>query len=123
MEGSVSPAYTTFYGLYDRAASFAGREPWHLPARWIDKRSALALETPFNFVSTNDIIGGNSGSPVVDRQGRFVGIVFDGNIASLGWDYYYTDARGRSVHVDVRGILEALRTVYGAEALLQELGA
>jgi hypothetical protein len=122
MEGSVSPAYTTFNGLYDRSASFAGREPWQLPTRWAAKRSAVALDTPFNFVSTNDIIGGNSGSPVVDRQGRFVGIVFDGNIWSLAWDYYFTDARGRAVHVDVRGILEALRKVYGATALLQELG-
>jgi hypothetical protein len=122
MEGSMAPAYTTFYGLYDRSAAFGGRAPWHLPARWRDQRSALSLETPYNFVSTNDIIGGNSGSPVVDREGRFVGIVFDGNIASLAWDYYFTEARGRSVSVDVRGILEALRKLYGATALLGELG-
>jgi hypothetical protein len=121
MEGTVQPAYTTFHGLFDRSAGFGGREPWHLPARWAAKRSSLALETPFNFVATNDIIGGNSGSPVVDREGRFVGIVFDGNIWSLAWDYYYTEARGRAVHVDVRAILEALRTVYEADLLLKEL--
>jgi hypothetical protein len=115
------PAYTTFFGLYDRSAAFSGREPWNLPPRWVEKRASLALETPLNFVATNDIIGGNSGSPVVDRKGRFVGIVFDGNIWSLAWEYYYSEARGRAVHVDVRGILEALRKVYGADALVREL--
>jgi hypothetical protein len=121
MEGSTCPAYTTYFGLFDRSAAFSGRPPWNLPPRWAEKRSALDLATPLNFVSTNDIIGGNSGSPVVDRQGRLVGVVFDGNIWSLAWDYYFTDARGRAVSADVRGILEALRQVYGAEALLREL--
>ncbi len=78
---------------------------------------------PLNFVSTNDIIGGNSGSPVVDRAGDFVGIIFDGNIQSLAWNYYFSDEQGRSVAVDARGILEALRKVYGADGLVRELTA
>jgi V8-like Glu-specific endopeptidase len=78
---------------------------------------------PLNFASTNDIIGGNSGSPVVDRAGDFVGIIFDGNIQSLAWDYYFDDEQGRAMSVDARAILEALRKVYGADALVRELTA
>ncbi len=122
-EGTIVAPFTTFYGLYDRAYSHGDKAPWQLPARWEEKKAALALSTPLNFASTNDLIGGNSGSPVVDRAGEFVGIVFDGNIESLAWDYYFDDARGRAVAVDVRGIVEALRSVYGAEALVQELTA
>ena len=90
-------------------------------ARWKEKLPALDGSAPLNFVSTNDIIGGNSGSPVVDRAGEFVGIIFDGNIQSLAWDYYFTRRAGRAVAVDARGILEALRKVYGADALVGEL--
>jgi S1-C subfamily serine protease len=85
--------------------------------------SSVDGAVPLNFVSTNDIIGGNSGSPVVDRAGNFVGIIFDGNIHSLAWDYYFSDERGRAVSVDARGIIEALRKVYGADALVRELTA
>jgi hypothetical protein len=112
---------TTFYGLFDRSFSHGGKAPWDLPARWLEKRQSLDLATPLNFVSTNDIIGGNSGSPVVNRDGAFVGIIFDGNMESLGWDYFYTEERGRSVSVDARGILEALRKVFGADALVREI--
>ncbi|HUL79580.1 MAG TPA: S46 family peptidase, partial [Vicinamibacteria bacterium] len=101
--------------------SHGGKEPWALPARWKAKVPALDGSVPLNFVTTNDIIGGNSGSPVVDRAGDFVGIVFDGNIQSLAWDYFFTEEQGRTVAVDARGIAEALRSVYGADALLHEL--
>lgn len=110
--------YTTFHGLYEREA---GIPPYKLPGRWLEKKSALNLDTPFNFVSTNDIIGGNSGSPVVNREGELVGIIFDGNIQQLPNRYLYTDEVARSVSVHAAGILEALRKVYGAEAVLREL--
>ena len=88
----------------------AARRPGTCPPRWLKEKVARSTaRTPLNFVSTNDIIGGNSGSPVVDRAGEFVGIVFDGNIQSLAWDYFFTDEQGRCVSVDARGILEALR--------------
>jgi hypothetical protein len=122
-EGTQVAPFTTFYGMLDRSISHAGQAPWALPPRWQEKKAALKLETPLNFVSTNDIIGGNSGSPVVDRKGEFVGIVFDGNIQTLAWDYFFTDEQARCVSVDARGIAEALRSVYGADALVRELVA
>jgi len=81
----------------------------------------LNLNTPLNFASTNDIIGGNSGSPVVSARGEVVGIIFDGNMQSLPWRYVYDDAIGRAVSVDSRGILEALRHIYNAGRLADEL--
>jgi hypothetical protein len=120
-EGTIVAPFTTYYGLLDRSDSHGGKAPWDLTPRWAEKKGALKLDTPLDFVSTNDIIGGNSGSPVVDRKGEFVGIVFDGNIESLAWDYFYTDEKARCVSVDVRGILEALRSVYAADALVREL--
>ncbi|MCU0241768.1 MAG: S46 family peptidase, partial [Vicinamibacteria bacterium] len=121
MEGSQAPAFTTFFGLYDRAAGFNNRAPWNLPQRFRERMNRLDLATPLNFVTTNDTIGGSSGSPVVDREGRFVGLVFDGNIHSLAWDYFYTDERGRTVAVDARAILEALRKLYDADAVALEI--
>jgi len=120
-EGTVVPARTTFLGLYDRSASFHNQPPWNLMPRWVEHEKDLELETALNFVSTADIIGGNSGSPVIDREGAFVGIIFDGNIESLALDYYYTDEKARAVSVDARAILEALRKVYDAKDLAQEL--
>ncbi len=122
-EGTQVAPFTTFYGMLDRSIAHGGQAPWALPPRWQEKKTALKLETPLNFVSTNDIIGGNSGSPVVDRKGEFVGIVFDGNIETLAWDYFFTDEKARCVSVDARGIAEALRSVYGADALVRELVA
>ena len=119
--GTTIAPYTTFHGLFDRSIGHGGKAPWALPARWQEKKGVLDLATPLNFVATNDIIGGNSGSPVVDRTGEFVGIVFDMNVESLAWDYYYDDERGRMVAVDARGIVEALRSVFGADALVREL--
>jgi len=120
-EGTSVAPFTTFYGMLDRSIAHGGQAPWALPPRWQEKKAALKLETPLDFTSTNDIIGGNSGSPVVDREGEFVGIVFDGNIQSLAWDYFFTDEQARCVSVDARGIAEALRSVYGADGLVREL--
>jgi hypothetical protein len=122
-DGTEIAPFTTFYGLFDRSLSHGGKAPWKLPTRWKDKVPAIDGSVPLNFVSTNDIIGGNSGSPVVDRAGDFVGIIFDGNIQSLAWNYYFDEEQGRSVAVDARGILEALRKVYGADGLVHELTA
>jgi hypothetical protein len=119
--GTTIAPFTTFYGLLDRSVSHGGREPWALAPRWQERKAALELATPFNFVATNDIIGGNSGSPVVDRAGDFVGIVFDMNVESLAWNYYFDDARGRTVAVDARGIVEALTKIYEAQGLVREL--
>jgi hypothetical protein len=119
--GTTIAPFTTYYGLLDRTLSHGGQAPWNLPARWEERKGTLDLGTPLNFAFTADIIGGNSGSPVVDRAGEFVGIIFDGNIESLAWNYYFDDERGRAVAVDARGIVEALRKIYGAEPLVREL--
>lgn len=121
MEGTLAPVRTTFHGLYERAAAFDNRPPWNLPDRFQEKKDVLDLATPFNFVSTADIIGGNSGSPTLSRDGELVGVVFDGNVHSLAWDFFFTDARGRCLSVDAQGILEALRKVYAADELVKEL--
>ena len=92
-----------------------------MPESWDVAKSKLDLKTPLNFVHTSDIIGGNSGSPTVDRNGEVVGIIFDGNIQSLPWDFAYDDRQGRAVSVDSRAILEAIRKIYHADALADEL--
>jgi hypothetical protein len=120
-DGKQVPAFTTFAGLYQRAAQMKNRPPFDLPALWEKRKSAINPSTPMNFVSTCDLIGGNSGSPVINRAGEFVGIIFDGNLQSLPWDELYTDQQGRSISVDSRGILEALNEVYRAKDLAREL--
>jgi hypothetical protein len=120
-EGKPVPAFTTYAGLYQRADEMKNRPPFDLPAIWQKRKSSVDPKVPLDFVSTCDLIGGNSGSPVVNRAGEFVGIIFDGNLQSLPWDELYTDVQGRSVAVDSRGILEALEKVYRAKDLEREL--
>jgi hypothetical protein len=115
------PPFTTLRGVYEREAERGGTAPFDLPPSWTEARERLDLDTPFNFVATPDIIGGNSGSPVVDRAGEVVGLIFDGNLHSLIGDIAYTDEQARAVSVDSRGIVESLRAVYRAEALVREL--
>ena len=120
-DGKQIPAFTDFAGLYQRAAEHDNRPPFDLPKRWIDKKPNLNLSTKYNFVSDADIIGGNSGSPVVNKANEFVGIIFDGNIQSLATDCVYTDTQSRSVSVDSAAIIEALTKVYDARSLVDEL--
>ena len=119
--GSRAPAFTTLYGLYDRHYSHADNDDWALPERWRSPPETLDLSTPINFVSTADIIGGNSGSPVLDRDLEVVGVVFDGNIESLPGDYIYLPELNRSVTVDIRAILEVLAEIYDSHRLVLEL--
>jgi hypothetical protein len=120
-DGKPVPPYTQFAGLYARNAEHENREPFDLPQRWFDRKSALELTTSFNFVNTADIIGGNSGSPVVNTAGEFVGIIFDGNLPSLVLDFAYEDEHARAISVDCRAIIEAMRNVYGVNHLVDEL--
>jgi hypothetical protein len=121
MNGTQAPSRTTFYGLYDRAYSFDLKYPFNLPPRYQEGRSKLDLSTPLDFVSTNDIIGGNSGSPVINRAGEIVGLVFDGNIESLVGDFVYEGVTNRCVAVHTAGMTEALGKLYNAQKLVDEL--
>jgi hypothetical protein len=121
MNGTEAPPRTTFYGLYDRSYGFDGKEPFQLPARYSDRRGRINLSVPLNFVSTCDTVGGNSGSPILDRNGEIVGVLFDGNIESLVGTYVYNEVDNRSVAVHTAGMTEALRNIYDAGALADEL--
>lgn len=120
--GKQIPWMTTMGGAYMHAADHQNQEPFRLPASWMQHKADLNLATPLNFVNTADIIGGNSGSPVVNRAGELVGIIFDGNIQSLVLDYIYTDRQARAIAVHSAGIGEALKKIYHAERVVSELG-
>jgi hypothetical protein len=117
-EGKKVAPITTMAGAYER---HTGEEPFALPRTWLDARGKLKLSTPMNFVSTNDIIGGNSGSPVINKDAEIVGLVFDGNIQSLGGDFGFDESVNRTVSVHSDALLESLRKVYGATRVLDEL--
>ena len=121
MNGTKAPCKTTLYGLYDRALSFNKDKDYFLPQRFWDRQAQLDLSTPVNFVSTCDIIGGNSGSPVINRNGELVGLVFDGNIESLVGDFMFDVAKNRTVAVHSAYIIEALNKLYDAQALADEI--
>ena len=121
--GTITPPHTTLYGLYDRSDSFGGRVPFDLPQRWLDARTRLDLATPLDFVTTNDITGGNSGSPIINKQGELVGLVFDGNIESIAGDFVYEMTHNRTVAVHTAVMMEAMRKLYNAAPLADEIEA
>ena len=116
----VAP-YTVFGGLYERSDQHQNQPPYEFVPRWAEAKNSIDPKTPFDFVSTNDIVGGNSGSPVVNKKGEVVGLIFDGNIQSLPGYFIYQEDINRAVSVDSRAILEALRKVYKATGLADEI--
>ncbi len=119
--GKWVPPFTTLGGLYNRSAKFNHKFPYNLPPHWVEKQKALNPATPFNFVSTNDIIGGNSGSPTINKNRELVGLIFDGNIQSLVGNFEYDESVNRAISVDVRAMLEVLRKVFNADEIADEL--
>jgi len=121
--GTYAQPFTTFYGLYDRWNGQEKKYPWNLPDRWINPPAELNLSTPFNFVSTNDIVGGNSGSPVINQNAEIVGVAFDGNIESLSSNFIYTTEQNRAVSVHSAGMIEAINKIYNLQRISSELKA
>src|SRR5689334_17740485 len=119
--GKKIPPFTTLGGLFARSDAYKRQFPYNLPQRWYDKKSALDLSTPFNFVTTNDITGGNSGSPTINQNAELVGLIFDGNIQSIVGDFMYDPSVNRAISVDSRGMLEILKKVFNANELVAEL--
>jgi hypothetical protein len=117
-EGKVVPPYTNIGGLFDRAT---GAPPYELPESWLKAKGSLNLSTPMNLSTTNDTTGGNSGSPMIDKDANVVGLLFDGNIFSLGGDYGYDVAKNRSIEVDSRALLEGMRKVYHLDSIVDEI--
>ncbi|MBN4058838.1 S46 family peptidase [bacterium AH-315-J04] len=119
--GKNVPAFTDMGGIYKRSATRGNKPPFDLPQSWVNHKDQLDQSTPFNFVSNPDIIGGNSGSPMVNRKGEVIGLIFDGNIHSLTWGTVFSGKNARAVGVDARAIIEALRKIYNASDLADEM--
>jgi hypothetical protein len=119
--GTTAPIQTTYYGMYDRHYGFNKQFPWSLPPRWANPPTEL-LRSPLDFISTNDIIGGNSGSPIINKNAEVVGLVFDGNIESLPGNFIFDPTENRTISVHAGGIAAALKHIYKADRILQELG-
>ncbi|HTY36534.1 MAG TPA: S46 family peptidase [Bacteroidota bacterium] len=119
--GTIAPIFTTFYGMFDRYYSFGKKEPWSLPARWANPPADFNMSTPINFVATSDIIGGNSGSPVINKNLEVVGLVFDGNIESLPGRFIFDDTKNRTVAVHSSGLMEAMEKIYKMDRIANEM--
>ena len=119
--GTLAAPITTYFGLYDRALGFGMKEPFQLPARYMDRKDKIDLSTPSNFVSTCDIIGGNSGSPVINKNGEAVGLIHDGNMEGLVGNFIYNDETGRAVSDHSAGMIMALRKLYDMDKVADEI--
>jgi hypothetical protein len=119
--GTMAPTFTTFYGLYDRFYSFNKEFPWNLPERWLNPPVEFDLSTPFNFITTNDVTGGSSGSAMINKNAEVIGIAFDGNIESLSGDFIYRSEINRTVGVHSSGMLEAIKHIYKLDRIAEEL--
>ncbi len=121
--GTKAPLFTTFYGLYDRFYSHEKQYPWDLPERWQNPGKDFDMSTPYNFITTNDIVGGSSGSPVINKEGEVVGLAFDGNLESIPGNFIYSENKNRMVAVSSQGIVELLGDLLGAKRISEELKA
>ncbi|MFA7360124.1 MAG: S46 family peptidase [Candidatus Kapaibacterium sp.] len=119
--GTMAPPTTTFYGMLDRYYSFDKKYPWEIHSRWLNPPADFDFGTPFNFISTNDIIGGNSGSPMINKNAEVVGLIFDGNIESMPGEFIYSSEVPTTVSVDSRGLLEAINDMYNLKRIGSEL--
>jgi len=119
--GTIAPTFTTFYGLYDRYYSYNKEFPWNLPERWVNPPGDFDLSTPFNFITTNDLTGGSSGSAMINKNAEVVGIAFDGNIESLYGAFIYSTEENRAVAVHSSGMMEALKSIYRINRIVEEL--
>jgi hypothetical protein len=119
--GTIAPYRTTFYGLFARNAEFDNKYPFNLPQIWLDRKDKIDMTKGVNFVATNDIIGGNSGSPIVNKDLEVIGLIFDGNIEMLGNRFVYTDDVPRSVSVHSQAIMESISKIYDADRIVKEI--
>jgi hypothetical protein len=121
--GTIAPVQTTFYGLYNRYFSHMKKYPWNLPERWLHPKEGFDMSTQFDFISTNDITGGNSGSPIINKEAEIIGVAFDGNIESIQGNFLYNPTNNRTISVSSKAILQILRYIGGADRIADELEA
>ena len=119
--GTVAPTHTTFYGMYDRYNSHNKKYPWDLPERWLNPEEGFELSTPYNFITTNDITGGSSGSAVINKNAEVIGVAFDGNIESIPGNFLYNPTKNRMVSVSSQAMLQILKYIGSAERISDEL--